>query len=152
MENNICVYPTYYNVNNIIRHNENSCLLKHKTDNIRIKYCFDILTAAIVFLICSAAVSILVSAGISMYTAYNSVKMQEQAVQYATNNGHYLDVSFSDSSAIGINVTKGKGPTAIKNSKATALRVIVKPRNSTSEYYRTSSGSIITPYSLIATQ
>ncbi|SUY47657.1 Uncharacterised protein [Clostridium putrefaciens] len=121
--------------------------IKENLRNVK-KYAVDPITAAIVFLICSAALYIVVSSTINFYTAYSTIDMQKQAVQKATNNGDYIDIKFSSKAAIGFNITKGIAPSIINGSSDISTQVIVKPRNSTSEYYRYPDGTIAYPYSL----
>lgn len=92
-------------------------------------------------------VLIVAYAGIQMYTIYTNSDLQKQAVQYAVDTEAMLEIQFTDNSAIAFNVNPGNNPSVLNSSSGSTRTVKVVPRYYMTEYYRTSNGMIITPYS-----
>ena len=107
------------------------------------------ITTAVVILILTCAISVAVTSVIKSYVAYSTVAMQREALAYATKNGMYTEITYSDNSAMGFNINAGSKPSTLVSSNSVySNTVIIKPRYASQEYYKYPNGAIVTPYSL----
>ncbi|WP_167957577.1 hypothetical protein [Anaerosporobacter faecicola] len=86
--------------------------------------------------------------GIVLYNTYTEHEEKMAAIQYATDKGHELDMSFTNGAELTFNVTKGKTPSINLDGKSVS-RIRVIPRYSSPERYVQPNGVIITPDSIL---